>query len=87
MRGTGHQLSRMFSYISTEQRVSNHHPLHTIRLMVDGVWRQLGPRFDSIHAKNGRPSIPPEKLSCAAPHSLEPAEDLHHPYTLSRLVA
>jgi hypothetical protein len=52
----------MFSYISAEQRVSNHHPLRTIRLMVDGVLRQLWPRFDSIYAKNGRPSIPPENV-------------------------
>ena len=30
--------------------------------MVDGVLRLLGPRFGSIYAKNGRPSIPPEQL-------------------------
>jgi transposase len=52
----------MFSYISAEQRVPSDHPLRTIRLMVDGVLRQLGPRFDSIYARIGRPSIPPEKL-------------------------
>jgi hypothetical protein len=27
-----------------------------------GILCQLGPRFDCIYAKNGRPSIPPEKL-------------------------
>src|ERR1700681_2146298 len=52
----------MFSYISAEQRVPSDHPLRAIRLMVDGVLRQLGPRFDSIYARIGRPSIPPEKL-------------------------
>jgi transposase len=62
MRGTDRQQSRMFRYISAEQRVSDDHPLGTIRLMVGGVLRQLGPRFDSIYAKSGRPSIAPEKL-------------------------
>jgi hypothetical protein len=51
MRGTDHQQSGMFSYISAEQRVPSDHPLRTIRLMVDGVLRQLGPRFDSIYAR------------------------------------
>jgi hypothetical protein len=41
MRGTDHQQSGMFSYISAEQRVPSDHPLRTIRLMVDGVLRQL----------------------------------------------
>jgi hypothetical protein len=56
MRGTDHQQSRMFSYTSAEQRVSDDHPLRTIRLLVDGVLRQLAPRFDSIYAKSGRPN-------------------------------
>jgi len=51
MRGTDDQ--QTFSYISAEQRMSNDHPLRTIRLMVDGVLRQLGVRFDSICARSG----------------------------------
>jgi transposase len=62
MRGTDHQQSGMFSYVSTEQRVPKDHPLREIRAMVDGVLRELGPRFGSIYAKSGRPSIAPEKL-------------------------
>jgi transposase len=62
MRGTDHQQSAMFSYVSTEQRVPKDHPLRPIRVLTDGVLRQLGPRFASIYAKSGRPSIAPEKL-------------------------
>ena len=38
------------------------HPLRAIRAMVDEVLKQLSPRFDTMYAKVGRPSIPPEQL-------------------------
>lgn len=62
MRGTDHQQSSMFSYISAERRVPNDHPLRAIRLMTDQALSELGPRFEALYARNGRPSIPPEKL-------------------------
>lgn len=62
MRGTDHQQSTMFSYISAEQRVPKDHPLRAVRAMVDAALSELGPRFDALYAANGRPSIPPEKL-------------------------
>ncbi len=39
MRATDHQQSGIFSYISAELRVSNDHPLCTIKLMADSVLR------------------------------------------------
>ena len=62
MRGTDHQQSGMFSYISAEQRVPKDHPLRAIRALVDPVLEELGPRFDALYASSGRPSIAPEKL-------------------------
>jgi transposase len=62
MRGTDHQQSSMFSYISAEQRVPKDHPLRAIRVMADAALAQLGPCFDTIYARSGRPSIAPEKL-------------------------
>ncbi len=62
MRGTDHQQSQMFSYLSPETRVRKDHPLRAIRLMVDEILAQLSRRFDSMYASAGRPSIPPEKL-------------------------
>ncbi len=53
MRGTDHQQSAMFSYISAER---------ALRVMADAVLQQLGPVFDAIYARSGRPSIAPEKL-------------------------
>jgi transposase len=62
MRGADHQQSRMFSYISAERRVPEDHPLRAIRAMVDAALRNMGPQFDAMYAKVGRPSIAPEKL-------------------------
>ncbi|HEX8813720.1 MAG TPA: IS5 family transposase [Terracidiphilus sp.] len=62
MRGTDQQQSAMFSYISAEHRVPKDHPLRPIRTMTEAVLRELGPKFDALYARYGRPSIPPEKL-------------------------
>jgi len=62
MRGTDHQQSHIFSYLSPEQRVRKDHPLRTIRAMVDEVLHALSPELDGMYAREGRPSIAPEKL-------------------------
>jgi len=62
MRGADHQQSRMFSYLSAEERVPKDHPLRAIRAMVDAALRNMGAQFEAIYAKVGRPSIAPEKL-------------------------
>ena len=62
MRGADYQQSRMFSYISGEERVPKDHPLRGIRAMVDVALRNMGPQFEAMYAKVGRPSIAPEKL-------------------------
>jgi transposase len=62
MRGADYQQSGIFSYISAEKRVPKDHPLRAVRAMVDVALRNMGPQFDAMYAKVGRPSIPPEKL-------------------------
>ena len=62
MRGSDDQQAWMFSYISSEKRVPKDHPLRAIRMMVDTILGDLSPRFESLYAKTGRPSIAPEKL-------------------------
>ena len=62
MRGTDHQQSHMFSYLSPEARVRKDHPLRGVRTMVDEVLRALSPQLDRMYAREGRPSIAPEKL-------------------------
>ncbi len=62
MRGNDQQQSQMFSYLSPETRVRKDHPLRAVRKMVDEVLRVLSPQFDRMYAREGRPSIAPEKL-------------------------
>jgi transposase len=62
MRGDDRVQSAMFSYISPEARVPGDHPLRAIRALVDEVLGELSPRFETLYARVGRPSIPPEKL-------------------------
>jgi len=62
MRGTDQQQSQMFSYLSPETRVRKDHPLRAVRRMVDEVLGALSPQFDRMYAREGRPSIAPEKL-------------------------
>jgi transposase len=62
VRGDDQQQAAMFSYISPEARVPPDHPLRPIRTMVDQVLRELGPHFEGLYARTGRPSIAPEKL-------------------------
>lgn len=52
----------MFSYLSPEARVRKDHPLRAIRAMMEEILSQLSRRLDRMYARDGRPSIAPEKL-------------------------
>jgi transposase len=62
MRGSDRQQADMYSYLSPEERVRVNHPLRAIRAMADEALKNMSARFDTMYAKTGRPSIPPEKL-------------------------
>src|ERR1051325_2764093 len=62
MRGSDQQQGEVFSYLSPESRVRKDHPLRGMRRMVDEVLEKLSPEFDRMYARQGRPSVAPEKL-------------------------
>lgn len=62
MRGDDAQPESMFSYVSTEQRIPPDHPLRAVRTLVDEILRDMSREFDGLYAKDGRPSVPPERL-------------------------
>src|SRR3989304_7925697 len=62
MRGDDSKQEAMFSYVSPEQRVPQDHPLRPIREMVDGILKEMSPRFARLYSDGGRPSIAPERL-------------------------
>src|SRR5512139_56616 len=62
MRGDDVQQEAMFSYLSPEARVPQDHPLRPIRDMVNQALAELSGEFQAMYAREGLPSIPPEKL-------------------------
>jgi transposase len=62
MRGDDLQQEAMFSYLSPANRVPQDHPLRPIRRMVNQALAELSGEFQAMYAREGRPSIPPEKL-------------------------
>ncbi|CAA9369071.1 MAG: hypothetical protein AVDCRST_MAG68-5295, partial [uncultured Gemmatimonadetes bacterium] len=47
MRGLDDREPTLFSYVSLEDRVPRDHPLRTVKKLVDGILRDLSPRFDA----------------------------------------
>jgi transposase len=62
MRGDDIHQDAMFSYLSPEARVPKDHPLRPLRQMVNQALRELSQDFQAMYSREGRPSIPPEKL-------------------------
>lgn len=62
MRGEEPRQPVLFSYVSLEDRVPKSHPLRKLRVLVDGILTSMSAEFDAVYSKNGRPSIPPERL-------------------------
>ena len=62
MRGDDTQPVALFSYVQLEDRIPADHPLRLVRALVDPMLVALSPRFEAMYAKQGRPSIAPEKL-------------------------
>ncbi len=68
MRGTDHQTSQMFSYLSPEQMVPQDHPLRVIRLLANAALDRPSSAFSKLYSAIGRPvdplrgSFPPEQL-------------------------
>ena len=62
MRGIEKQQTSMFSYVSQENRIPQHHPMRKLREMIDPILKSMSPQFTRMYADLGRPSIPPEYL-------------------------
>ena len=62
MRGAESQQPVLFSYVALEARIPADHPLRAMRALLEPVLRELAPRFATMYADGGRPSIPPEQL-------------------------
>lgn len=62
MRGEDRSNGPLFSYIDIESRIHAKHPLRLIREVVNDALAGLSCEFEKLYAREGRPSIPPERL-------------------------
>jgi transposase len=62
MRGDDREPEGLFSYVRLEERIAADHPLRAIRELADAALADLSRGFDKLYARDGRPSIPPERL-------------------------
>jgi len=62
VRGEDQRSEGFFSYVRLETRIPADHPLRAIRELVDAALSELSRCFDTLYAREGRPSIPPERL-------------------------
>jgi len=62
MRGEDQRSDGIFSYVRLEQRVPADHPLRPIRELTDAALKELSRDFNRLYSRDGRPSIPPERL-------------------------
>jgi transposase len=62
MRGTETNQQVLFSYVAIEARIPSDHPLRAMKALLEPVLIEIAPRFATMYAEAGRPSIPPEQL-------------------------
>ena len=62
MRGADETAGSLFSYVDLEERIPARHPLRKVREIVNGALTTMDAEFDRLYAKEGRPSIAPERL-------------------------
>jgi transposase len=62
MRGEDRRSGSLFSYVDIEDRIASDHPLREIRAIVNEALSGLDKSFEGLYAREGRPSIPPERL-------------------------
>lgn len=62
MRGAEAGQQVLFSYVAIDARIPADHPLRAMKQLLEPVLADLAPRFATMYADGGRPSIPPEQL-------------------------
>ena len=62
MRGQDDRSEVLFSYMRLDDRIPADHPLRAIRQLVDAALAELSRAFAKLYARDGRPSIAPERL-------------------------
>ena len=62
MRGDAERQADIMLAVTPDSFAPAEHPIRRIKLIVDAALQRLAPLFDTMYARGGRPSIPPEHL-------------------------
>src|SRR6478736_1769617 len=62
VRGRRNPQATMLAFVDLEQRVPADHPLRRVKSLADAALVALSDHLDALYARDGRPSIPPERL-------------------------
>lgn len=62
MRGAVERQVTMLTVVQPDHRIRADHPIRRIKALADAELRRLSSTFDAMYAREGRPSIPPERL-------------------------
>ena len=62
MRGDAERQADIMLALTPDDFVPAEHPIRRIKPIVDAALQRLSPLFDTMYARGGRPSIPPEQL-------------------------
>lgn len=62
MRGEPKKQTSMIVVGSLDRRIPGSHPLRRVKQLADAALAELSPTFDRMYEKQGRPSVPPERL-------------------------
>lgn len=62
MRGRSSKQQSMWYSIELEEMTAADHPLRSIKKLVDAELVRMCGRFSKAYSKEGRPSVPPERL-------------------------
>ena len=62
MRGKIEKQTGLFCLINLEELVADNHPVRQVKAMFKEVLTEMSPVFEEMYARDGRPSVPPERL-------------------------
>ena len=62
MRGRKAAQTNFLCLVNVEDRIPKGHPIREVKRMISEVFRRLDPQFEELYARDGRASIPPERL-------------------------
>ena len=62
MRGDAERQADIMLALTPDDFVPAEHPIRRIKPIVDAALQRLSPLFETMYARGGRPSIPPEHL-------------------------